>query len=243
MPQFLPSHRAGTDSIRLGTMITPLPRSDHGTLPQRRAPLTDSAVAGCSSPSGSAPSIRAGRHSRPTKDAGHGSRRWTKGWPCAPGSWRDNPSPTRGRTNTVTTTGFMLPAPSVQQPYPPEWVAGAAKVGAARQPSLERATRWQGWLPLVVDSDWCDRPQSPEELSGLTNQVRRMRGRRTVRGAVRHLLRPRVLRCGPGERDLEAWAETRATRWVEGAWSLEDSQSGRAELQARIQARSSGYQR
>ncbi len=38
-----------------------------------------------------------------------------------------------------------------------------------------------------------------------------------------------------GERDLKAWAEAGATWWVEGAWGLQDTVAGRAELQRRIQ--------
>jgi alkanesulfonate monooxygenase SsuD/methylene tetrahydromethanopterin reductase-like flavin-dependent oxidoreductase (luciferase family) len=39
-----------------------------------------------------------------------------------------------------------------------------------------------------------------------------------------------------GERDLKAWAEAGATWWIEGAWRLENTEAGRAELARRIQA-------
>jgi len=142
----------------------------------------------------------------------------------------------QGKHYTVKPTEFMLPAPTIQQPHPPVWVVGAAKVGETRQPSLERAARWQGWLPQVVDGEWRGNPRSPQELSGLTDQVRRMREEAGL--SMEHFaicVEGEFYGAGPGERDIAAWADAGATWWIEGAWRLENCPSGRAELQRRIQ--------
>ncbi|HQY97943.1 MAG TPA: LLM class flavin-dependent oxidoreductase, partial [Phycicoccus sp.] len=67
----------------------------------------------------------------------------------------------------------LAPPPPVQQPHPPVWCVGALRPGKVRQPSLERAARWQGILPAVAA------PQATD--SGLThvsfdNIVTRLRG-------------------------------------------------------------------
>ena len=100
-------------------------------------------------------------------------------------------------------------------------VVGAAKVGASRQPSLERAARWQGWLPQVVDGDWRGKPRSPEELSSLTDQVRLTREDAGL--SIEHFdicFEGEFYGADAGERDLSAWAEAGATSGsrAPGAW-------------------------
>ena len=110
---------------------------------------------------------------------------------------------------------------------------GAHKVGAARQPSLERASRWQGWLPQVVDGAFRGKPRSPEELAGLTATVR---GVREDAGLPWECFEGEMHGTDPTERDVSAWGDAGATWWVEGAWGLSRDAAGRAELQRRIAA-------
>lgn len=233
-----------TDSIRLGTMLTPLPRvrpwdlaSKAGTLDRLCGGRVQLAVGlGAVHQGWTAFEADEGRRVRVEK--------MDEGLAIYAGLMAGQPFAYQGRHYTVTPTGFMVPAPPVQRPHPPVWVVGAAKVGAARQPSLERAARWQGWLPQVVDGDWRGSPRSPEELSSLTAQVRRMREDEGL--SWEHFdicFEGEFYGAEPGEPDIAAWAEAGATWWIEGAWSLEESQDGRAELQARIQAGPPGYQR
>jgi Coenzyme F420-dependent N5,N10-methylene tetrahydromethanopterin reductase and related flavin-dependent oxidoreductases len=225
-----------TDHIRLGTMLTPIPRVRPWDLASRASSLDRLS------------------HGRVILGAGLGALHegWTafeadegrrvrvekldEGLAIYAGLMAGQPFSFEGKHYTVKPTQFMLPAPPVQQPHPPVWVVGAAKIGAARQPSLERAARWQGWLPQVVDGDWRGSPRSPEELSGLTDQVRRMRQDEGL--PMEHFdicVEGELYGADEGERDLKAWAEAGATWWVEGAWGLQDTVAGRAELQRRIQ--------
>jgi hypothetical protein len=99
----------------------------------------------------------------------------------------------------------------------------------------------------VVDGDWRGSPRSPEELSSLTGQVRRMREDAGL--SMEHFDV-----CVEGEfygsdaanvpePDLAAWAEAGATWWIESAWSLENNPDGQAELERRVQAGPPGGQR
>jgi alkanesulfonate monooxygenase SsuD/methylene tetrahydromethanopterin reductase-like flavin-dependent oxidoreductase (luciferase family) len=226
-----------TDRIRLGTMLTPVPRVRPWDLASRVSSLDRlsggrvilGAGLGALHEGWTAFEADEGRKVRVEK--------LDEGLAIYTGLMAGQPFSYKGKHYTVLPTEFMLPAPPVQRPHPPVWVVGAAKVGAARQPSLERAARWEGWLPQVVDGDWRGKPRSPEELSSMTDQVRR------IREDAGLSMEPFDI-CfegefyGPdtGDHDLAAWAEAGATWWIEGAWGLENSQGGRAELQRRIQA-------
>jgi len=226
-----------TDRIHLGTMLTPIPRVRPWDLASRASSLDRL--------SGGRVIVGAGLgalHEGWTAfEADEGRRvrveKMDEGLAIYAGLMAGQPFSFEGKHYTVKPTQFMLPAPPVQQPHPPVWVVGAAKVGATRQPSLERAARWQGWLPQVVDAEWRGRPRSPEELSSLTRQVLRMREDAGL--PLEHFdicVEGEFYGADPGERDLAGWADAGATWWIEGAWGLEDGPTGRAELRRRIQA-------
>lgn len=233
-----------TDHIRLGTMLTPVPRVRPWDLASR--------VSSLDRLSGGRVILGAGLgalHEGWTAfEADEGRRirveKMDEGLAIYAGLMAGQPFSYEGTHYTVSPTEFMLPAPPVQQPHPPVWVVGAAKVGASRQPSLERAARWQGWLPQVVDGDWRGKPRSPEELSSLADQVRLTREDAGL--SMEHFdicFEGEFYGADAGERDLTAWAEAGATWWIEGAWDLEKGLGGRAELQRRIQAGPPGSQR
>jgi hypothetical protein len=79
----------------------------------------------------------------------------------------------QGTHYLVTPTGFMVPAPPVQQPHPPMRVPSAARVGARVSHRSSGQHGGQGWIPQVVDGDRCGRPVA-EELSSLTDQIGRI---------------------------------------------------------------------
>ncbi|MEP7035238.1 MAG: LLM class flavin-dependent oxidoreductase [Actinomycetota bacterium] len=226
-----------TDHIRLGTMLTPVPRVRPWDLASRASSLdrlSDGRVIvgaglGALHEGWTAFEPDEGRRVRVEK--------MDEGLAIYAGLMAGQPFSYAGKHYQVTPTDFMLPAAPVQQPHPPVWVVGAAKVGAPRQPSLERAARWQGWLPQVVDGDWRGRPRSPDELASLTGQVLRIREDSGLpREHFDICLEGEFYGTDAGDRDLAAWAEAGATWWIEGAWGLDDSAAGRAELQRRIQA-------
>jgi alkanesulfonate monooxygenase SsuD/methylene tetrahydromethanopterin reductase-like flavin-dependent oxidoreductase (luciferase family) len=141
----------------------------------------------------------------------------------------------QGRHYTVGATEFFVPEPPVQQPHPPVWLVGAGKVGASVQPSLERAARWEGWLPQVVDGDFRGKPRSPEELAGLTADVRAFREAAGLDPVLIDVcLEGQFHGEDATDRDVKAWAQAGATWWVEGAWGLTNDDQGREELARRL---------
>jgi alkanesulfonate monooxygenase SsuD/methylene tetrahydromethanopterin reductase-like flavin-dependent oxidoreductase (luciferase family) len=233
-----------TDQIRLGTMLTPIPRVRPWDLASRVSSLDRLSFGRVILGAG----LGALHEGWTAFEADEGRRvrveKMDEGLAIYAGLMAGQPFSYEGKHYTVTPTQFMLPAPPVQQPHPPVWVVGAGKVGAARQPSLERAARWQGWLPQVVDGDWRGKPRSPEELSSLTGQVRRMREDAGLSMEDFDVcVEGEFYGEGRGEPDLAVWAEAGATWWIEGAWDLENNPAGQAELERRIQAGPPGFRR
>ncbi|MEO7421744.1 MAG: LLM class flavin-dependent oxidoreductase [Ornithinibacter sp.] len=74
-----------------------------------------------------------------------------------------------GEHYSATAVSELVPPPPVQAPHPPVWCVGALVPGSPRQPSLERAARWQGVLPTVAGGASRRRdptsPRSPSSTS------------------------------------------------------------------------------
>jgi hypothetical protein len=66
--------------------------------------------------------------------------------------WSDRAVSWTGRHRSPLDTVTVAPRP-LQRPYPPVWIAGAYVAGRDRQASLDRAARWDGLLPQVIDGD------------------------------------------------------------------------------------------
>jgi hypothetical protein len=148
-----------------------------------------------------------------------------------------------GRHHTVLAIGEGAPPgppPPVQRPHPPVWVVGAWLPGRPRQPSLERAARWQGLLPVVAAGD--DRPEGPHyDLDSFAGVVGRVRELRAAQGLPWEGYDVVVEGDNTGEFvRLEGtpadWREAGATWWVESWWSVEPGAAGMAEVRRRVEA-------
>ena len=132
------------------------------------------------------------------------------------------------------------PPPPAQRPHPPVWVVGAWVRGRTRQRSLERAARWQGLLPTVVDEN-AREGQSSYDLESFAEVVQLVRGLREEAGLPWEGYDRVVEADSSGEFvQLEGapadWAEAGATWWVESWWSLPLDPSGLPEVRRRIEA-------
>lgn len=150
-----------------------------------------------------------------------------------------------GRHYQVRPTDFMLPEPPAHQPHPPVWVVGAHLVGADRQWSLERAARWDGVLPVVVETPGgVSAPEPGSTPYDLESYAR-------VLGIVRGLREDAGLAWEGYDRIVEAdssgefvrlegtpadWAEAGATWWVESWWGVPPGEAGVAEVRRRVEA-------
>lgn len=151
-----------------------------------------------------------------------------------------------GKHYSAQPTDFMLPAPPVQQPRPPVWLVGAHMVGRDRQPSLARAARWDGLLPQRVVED--ERGKAVT-IEGFADTVAATRALREEAGlpwegydvVIEADSSGQFVKLEPNQ--PAAWEQAGATWWVESWWSLVDSSwtrgsddAGLAELRRRIEA-------
>jgi alkanesulfonate monooxygenase SsuD/methylene tetrahydromethanopterin reductase-like flavin-dependent oxidoreductase (luciferase family) len=132
------------------------------------------------------------------------------------------------------------PPPPAQRPHPPVWVVGAWLKGRKRQPSLERAARWNGLLTTVVDDDPVHgRPTY--DLESFAQVSRIVRGMREEAGLPWEGYDCVVEADSSGEFvQLEGspadWEAVGATWWVESWWSLPLDPTGQPEVRRRIEA-------
>jgi alkanesulfonate monooxygenase SsuD/methylene tetrahydromethanopterin reductase-like flavin-dependent oxidoreductase (luciferase family) len=144
-----------------------------------------------------------------------------------------------GRHYSARPTDFMLPDPPVQRPHPPVWMVGAQVVGRTSQPSLDRAARWNGLIPAVVDPEAERRKGALEEFSGIVTDVLTRRADAGLPIEEYDVILEadstgEFIRREPAE--PAAWADAGATWWVESWWTLERGEPGRRELSRRIAA-------
>ncbi len=228
-----------TERIRLGTLLTPIPR--------RRPWDLATTVRTVDTLSGGRTILGAGLgalHDGWTAfepDEGRKTRaeKLDEGLAIYDGLMRGQPFAFQGKHFSAAPTDFMLPDPPVQQPRPPVWVVGAHVVGRRRQPSLERAARWDGLLPQVVDKDERGKPDQLQAFADVVGAVRLIRERAGLPWegydvVVEADSSRQFVQLEPAE--PAAWAQAGATWWVESWWSLGRAAEDNAELRRRISA-------
>ena len=157
------------------------------------------------------------------------------------GLMRGQPFSYPGTHYSVAPTEFMLPDPPVQRPRPPVWVVGAQVVGRSRQPSLERAARWDGLLPQVIDKsgDGSTSLDKVERFATLVGEVRALREAAGLPWQGYDVVLEadstgQFVKRQPAEPTV--WEQAGATWWIESWWTLERDEKGAAELRRRIAA-------
>ena len=110
---------------------------------------------------------------------------------------------------------------------------------------MDRAARWDGLLPYWIDvdnpgpvDDATVDAEGPARLAEIVAHARSAReaaglawqGYDVVHEGRSHGSDPTT------PADPKVWARAGATWWMEGAWDLERTDEGRAELQRRVQA-------
>jgi hypothetical protein len=155
------------------------------------------------------------------------------------GLMRGQPFSYTGKHFSATPTTHFVPDPPVQRPRPPVWVVGALAVGRARQPSLERAARWDGLLPAVIEDGETRGVTTPADLAAILSEVTKLR---TAAGLGTGPYDVVIEADSTGEfiqlkpPDPASWEAAGATWWVESWWSIEPGPEGLAEVRRRVQA-------
>jgi alkanesulfonate monooxygenase SsuD/methylene tetrahydromethanopterin reductase-like flavin-dependent oxidoreductase (luciferase family) len=229
-----------TERIRLGTMLTPASRhrpwdlaTDVGTVDRlSRGRVVMSVGLGALHDGWLAFEADEGRRAR--------AQKLDESLAIYAGLMHGQPFTYDGVHYSARPTEFTLPPPPVQQPHPPVWVVGAYLPGRDRQPSLERAARWEGLLPTVADPAAApDRPNY--DLESFAQVAQRVKALRADAGLPWDGYDVVVEADSTGEHvQLEGtprdWAEAGATWWVESWWSLAPGPAGLAELRSRVEA-------
>jgi alkanesulfonate monooxygenase SsuD/methylene tetrahydromethanopterin reductase-like flavin-dependent oxidoreductase (luciferase family) len=155
------------------------------------------------------------------------------------GLMRGQPFSYHGTYYSAEPTDFMPPDPPVQRPHPPVWMVGAYVAGRDRQPSLDRAARWDGLLPQIIDSGDARHVASPDELADLVRQVRSRRDALGLGGAPYDVV---IEADSTGEfvqldpPDPASWEAAGATWWIESWWTVPQGAEGLDEVRRRVQA-------
>jgi hypothetical protein len=155
------------------------------------------------------------------------------------GLMRGQPFSYRGTYYSAEPTEFMPPDPPVQRPHPPVWMVGAFVAGRDRQPSLDRAARWDGLLPQMIDSGEPRHVASPGELADLVGLVGSRRDALGLGGAPYDVV---IEADSTGEfvqldpPDPASWQAAGATWWIESWWTIPAGDEGLKEVRRRVQA-------
>lgn len=137
----------------------------------------------------------------------------------------------------VGATTELKPGPTVQRPHPPVWAVGALVPGRERQPSLARAARCDGIFPAVAAGTG----DSGLDLDSFADIVTRLRDLRADAGLAWDGYDIAVEgdthgAFGSVHGDPGDWARAGATWWVESWWDVPESDAGWAELVRRVRS-------
>jgi alkanesulfonate monooxygenase SsuD/methylene tetrahydromethanopterin reductase-like flavin-dependent oxidoreductase (luciferase family) len=205
-----------TSTIRLGTMLTPLPKrkpwevaSQAATLDRLSGGRVILAVGlGAAEPRFYMFEDDPGRKVR--------AEMLDEGLDMLSLMWRGEPFEFSGRHYRAHRPEMMVPPPSYQQPRIRTWVVGLWP--APR--SMRRSARWDGWLPNFRQPEGLNRPD--QEL--LAEGVAWLREERDRAGESMDDYD--VVTAGatePGREGVDTvrtWAEAGATWWLEANWSV-----------------------
>lgn len=212
-----------TESIRLGTMLTPLSRRRPWKLAAETATLDNL--------SGGRVILAAGLGAPDTGFAEFGEQTRRKeraelldeGLDIVTGLWRSQPFSYEGKHYTVSPTEFFPPPPPVQSPGIPIWVVGAWY----REPSMRRALRYDGLLPNVLDEAGNISELTPEK-------VKEMRDHADEHSCPRFdIVVEGVTEPASAEATVRPFAKAGATWWLESMWQ---EPNGPEKLRERIRA-------
>jgi alkanesulfonate monooxygenase SsuD/methylene tetrahydromethanopterin reductase-like flavin-dependent oxidoreductase (luciferase family) len=223
-----------TETIRLGTMLTPLPR---------RAPWeVASQVATLDNLSGGRVVLAVGLGALDERwwlfedDPGRRVRaeRMDEALELLTLLWSGEPFSFAGRHFRARPADRLIPPPPFQRPRVPIWVVGAWP----RPRSMRRVARWDGWLPAHMPKGAGDVELRPEVLAEGLDWIRERRAALGLAEAAYDVVAEGTTPADPRQAALAVrpWAEAGATWWLEADWSDMDPQRVRAAAERRLAA-------
>ncbi len=221
-----------TERIRLGTMLTPLPKRKPWEVASQAATLdnlSDGRVilsVGLGAPEP--------RFYMFEDDPGRAVRAemLDEGLEMLALMYRGEPFAYDGKHYRAKRPDMLIPPPSRQQPRITTWVVGLWP--APR--SMRRSARWDGWLPYFrTAGDGVNRPDW-ERLAEGVDWVREERARHGLTMDGYDVIMEGNTEPGTmAVAEVQRWADAGATWWLEANWSVAEDravEAGRARLRA-----------
>jgi alkanesulfonate monooxygenase SsuD/methylene tetrahydromethanopterin reductase-like flavin-dependent oxidoreductase (luciferase family) len=207
-----------TTRIRLGTMLTPLPRRRPWDLAGQTAAV-DNLSGGRVILSVGLGAVHEGWLAFEA-DPGRRTRAelLDEGLAVLTGLWAGQPFEFTGTHYRVRPTDFMVPPPPVQRPRIPVWVVGAWP--AAR--SMRRAARWDGWLPNTVPAEpgGPQQPITPETLRAGVAEIARLRAAEGLDMTAYDVVVEGTTTPQTMPAEVDRWRAAGATWYIEADWSV-----------------------
>lgn len=129
------------------------------------------------------------------------------------GLWRGQPFSYAGKHYQVQESTFSPPPPPVQQPRIPIWVVGAWP----RTQSMQRALRYDGLLPMVLDENGKVRSTTPADIQAMRAFIDQHRTETTPFDII---MEGTTSGDNPVQDadTIRPWIEAGATWWIESMW-------------------------
>ncbi|HLT12269.1 MAG TPA: LLM class flavin-dependent oxidoreductase [Micromonosporaceae bacterium] len=132
--------------------------------------------------------------------------------------YRGEPFEYQGKHYRARKPEMMIPPPTTQQPRVPTWVVGLWP--APR--SMRRAARWDGWLPNYRGDDGANGRPDPERLAEAVAWIAEERARNGLDMDGYDVITEGTTEPGEaGIAEVQKWAAAGATWWLEAAWAME----------------------
>ncbi len=222
-----------TSRIKLGTMLTPLPRRKPWDVASQVATLDNLAGGRVILAVGLGADDDRWNLFEDIEDRRVRAEKLDEGLDLIAGLWSGEPFSYQGRHYRARPSGMMVPPPPVQRPRPPIWVVGLWPA----MKSMRRVARWDGWLPNYAPPDAAGTGRPP--AAALADGVRWLRQKRSETGLGDQPFDVITEGTTPetgGAEVVRPFAEAGATWWLEADWTLDASvlvESCRARLRAR----------
>lgn len=228
-----------TERIRLGTMLTPLPRRKPWDVAGQTSTVDNLSNGRVTLAVGLGVSGE-GRFWMFEDDPGRKVRAelLDESLAMLQHLWRDQPFEFEGKhyqARAVAELSPPAPPPPVQQPRIPTWVVGAWP----RPKSMRRAALQDGWLPDYVPAGTTDRPDlTPDQLVEGIEWIRKERAAHGLSMDGYDVVAEGVTAADDAAAAdvVQPWVDAGATWWLEADWSTMDPAAVRANAERRLTA-------